>query len=92
MRGVYSISVFLERRSRRVERFRRPAQVARGERDLGLGDDAPRAGNGLFRAESARRAAHEQPCPTEIAELRHCDASQRKRRRVVTQRDPFQRP
>ena len=37
MRGVHSVAVLFERRPRCVERFRRPAQVARDERDLGLG-------------------------------------------------------
>jgi hypothetical protein len=45
--------MLLERRPRRVERLRRPAQVARDERDLGLGDDAPRAAYGLFRTKGA---------------------------------------
>jgi hypothetical protein len=92
MRGVHTIAVLFERCSRRVERFRRPAEVARGERDLGLGNDAPRTGHGLFRAERARSAPHECPRSTEIAKLRHRDTSQRKRRRIVTQRNPLQRP
>ena len=47
-----------ERRPRRVERLRRPAQVARDERDLGLGDDAPRARHApLSDRRRARRAA-----------------------------------
>ena len=61
MRGIDPVAVRFERRPRRVERLRRPAQVARDERDLGLGDDAPRAGHGLFRTEGARRASQEQP-------------------------------
>ena len=57
VRGVDPVAVRFERRPRRVERLRRPAQVARGERDLGFGDDAPRAGHGLFgpKARAARR-------------------------------------
>ena len=54
MGGIYAVAVGFERRPRRVERLRGPAQVARDERDLGLGDDAPRAGHGLFRTERAR--------------------------------------
>ena len=49
MRGVHPVAVLFERRPRCVKRLRRPAQVARDERDLGLGDDTPRAGHGLFR-------------------------------------------
>ena len=57
MRGVYAVAVRFERRPRSVERLRRPAQVARDERDLGLGDDTPRAGHGLSGTEGARRAS-----------------------------------
>src|SRR5712675_2498421 len=91
MRGVYPVAALFERRPRRVERFRGPAQVARDERDLGLGDDAPRAGNGLIRTEGARRTSHESLRANEIAELRHRDAAKRERRRVVAQGDPVQR-
>ena len=90
MRGVHPVAVRFERRPRRVERLRRPAQVARDERDLGLGDDAPRAGHGLFRTEGARRTSQESLRANEIAELRHRDAAQRERRRVVAQGDPLQ--
>ena len=91
MRGVHPVAVRFERRARGVERLRRPAEVARGERDLGLGDDASRARHGLFRTEGARRASHERLRSHEIAELRHRDAAQRERGRVVAQRDPVQR-
>ena len=90
MRGIHPVAVRFERRARRVERLRGPAEVARDERDLGLGDDAARAGHRLFRTEGARRAAHQSPRPIEIAELRHRDAAQRERRRVLAQRDPVQ--
>src|SRR3990172_3046864 len=60
MRGVYPVAVLFERRARCVERLRGPAQVARDERDLGLGDDAPRAGHGLFRTERARRGGDQR--------------------------------
>ena len=90
MRGIHAVAMRFERRPRRVERLRRPAQVARNERDLGLGDDAPGAGHRLFRTEGARRTAQESLRSNEIAELRHRDAAQRKGRRVVTQADPLQ--
>ena len=90
MRGVHPVAVFFERRPRRVERLRRPAQVARHERDLGLGDDTPRAGHGLSRAEGARRTLQKSLRAREIAELRHRNAAKRQRRRVVTQANPFQ--
>ena len=56
MRGIDAVAVRFERRPRRVERLRRPAEVARDQRDLGLGDDAARAGHRLLRTEGARRA------------------------------------
>ena len=90
IRGVHPVAVLFERHPRRVERLRRPAQVARDERDLGLGDDAPRAGHGLFWTECARRASQEGLRSNEIAELCHRDASKRERRRVVAQGDPLQ--
>src|SRR5260370_25017351 len=90
MRGIYAVAVRFERRPRRVERLRRPAQVARDERDLGLGDDTPRAGHRLFRTEGARRVSQESLRSNEIAELRHRDAAKREGRRVVTQGDPLQ--
>jgi hypothetical protein len=91
VRRVPPVAACLERRARRVERLRGPAQVTRGERDLGLGDDAPRAGHGLSRAERTRRTSHERPRTREIAQLRHRDAAQRERGRVVAQGDPLQR-
>jgi hypothetical protein len=90
MRGVHPVAVLFESRPRCVERLRRPAQVARDQRDLGLGDDAPRARHGLFRTEGARRTSHESLRSHEIAKLRHCDASKRERWRVVAQGDPVQ--
>jgi hypothetical protein len=90
MRGIYAVAVRFERRSRCIERLRRPAQVARDECDLGLSDDTPRAGHGLFRTERARSALQEGLRSNELAELRQRDASKRERRRVVTQGDPLQ--
>ena len=43
-----------------------------------------------FGAEGARRPLHQGFCAREIAELRHGDAAQRQRRRVVAQGDPVQ--
>ena len=92
MRGIHPVAVRFERRPRGVERLRGPAEVARDERDLGLGDDASRAGHRLFRTEGARRAVAARPSRAdEIAELRHRDAAQRQRRRVVAQGDAVQR-
>src|SRR5438093_6467250 len=90
MRGVHPIAVLFERHPRRVERLGRPPEVARDERDLGLGDDAPRASHGLFRTESTLSAPQESLRSNEVAELRHRNASKRKRRRVFAQGNPLQ--
>ena len=90
MRGVDPVAVRLERRPCGLERLRRPAEVARNERDLGLGNDAPRAGHGLPGTEGARCPSQEHLRSHQIAELRHCDAAKGQRRRVVTQGDALQ--
>jgi hypothetical protein len=79
------------RGERNVTRLRDAAPtVARDECDVGLGDDTPRAGHGLFRTERARSTSQECFCSNEIAELRHRDASQSERRRVAAQGYPLQ--
>jgi hypothetical protein len=90
MGAVEPVAMRFQRRARGVQRLRRPAQVARDECDLGLGDDAPRAGHGRFRTEGARRPSQQGLRAIEIAELRHRDATQRQRGRVVAQGDPVQ--
>src|SRR6185312_13795832 len=77
MCSVQPVAVFFERRPRTVESLRRPAQVARGKRDFGFGDDAPRACQRLFGTEGACRSSQQFLCSREIAELRHRDASKR---------------
>ena len=90
VRGVHPVAVPLERRPRRVERLGGKAQIARDECNLGLGNDAPRTGHRLLRAEGARRLSQQRLGPNEIAELSHRDAAKRQRRRVVAQSDPLQ--
>ena len=84
------VAVLFERRPCRVERFRTPPEVTRSERDLGLGDDAPRPGHRLFRAEGTRSTPQEGLRQNEIAELRHRNPPQRECGRVVAQSDPVQ--
>jgi hypothetical protein len=90
MRGVHQVTVLFERHPGRVECFRGPAEVARHESDLSLGDDAPRAGHGLSGTKGTRSASQESFRSSEIAELRHRDASKRERRRIITQGDALQ--
>jgi hypothetical protein len=80
-----------ERRRRRRQRARRSAQVAHRQRHLGLGDDAARARELLVRAESARRPLDQLARAAMLAELRHRDAAQRQRRRVLAQADALER-
>jgi len=90
MCGIGPIAMRLERRLRRVKRLHGSAEVAQNERNLGPGDDTSGAGNGLLRAERARRALQQLACACQVAELRHCDAAQCQRRGIITQCDPFQ--
>jgi len=70
---------------------RRPWQIARGERDIGLRDLATGLGEAFTGAEAARGAAQELARPLVVAELRHRNAPQSKRRRVVAQRHALER-
>jgi predicted dithiol-disulfide oxidoreductase (DUF899 family) len=90
MRGVNPVAVFFERRLRRSERRRPPAEVARHECDLRLGDNTPRTSYGLSRPERACRSSQEGLRAHEIAELRHRDSAKREGWRVVTQAHPLQ--
>jgi hypothetical protein len=90
IRGVHPVAARFQRRPRRLERRRPPAQVARDERDFDLGDDAPRAGHHLVRPKPPCRPSQESLRSNQIPELRHRDASKRERRRVVAQGDPLQ--
>jgi hypothetical protein len=89
--SVQAVSVLFEYHARSVERFGRPAQVTRGEGNLGLGYDASGARPGLFWTESARSLSQEFLGSYEITELCHRDASKRERRRIVAQCDSLQR-
>ena len=92
MRGVRPVAVRGQRRPRRPEPPHRPAEVARDERDLGLGDEAARPGRRLVRAEAPRSAPQQLLRAGKVAELRHRDAAQRERRRIVAQRHSLQAP
>ena len=88
---VGMVGARLERRRCCCEGTRRPAEVAHGQRDFGFGDDTARTRQLLMRAEAARGAAQQLACPTMLAELRHRDAAQRERRRVVAQGHALER-
>jgi hypothetical protein len=86
MCGIHSIAMRIQCCSRGIERLRRPVQIARGKGNLCLRDETFRSSHSLFLTERARRASHEGSCSNEIPELRHRNASKRKRGRVVAQR------
>ena len=91
MRGVHPVAVRFERRPRRVERFRGPAR-SREASAISASATTHRARATASFGPKARAALPQQSLRAdEIAELRHRDAAQRERRRVVAQRDPVQR-
>lgn len=53
--GVGVVTLPREHAMRRIERIHQPADVARNERYLGLGDRPPHTSNGLPRTEGASR-------------------------------------
>jgi len=87
---VQSVAMRFQCGPRRIERFCGEGQVARDQRDLGLGDDASRASHGLSRPEGARRAFQESFRTGQVPEARHRDATKRERGRIVAQGNPFQ--
>ena len=76
-----------ERGSCVVQLVRGPAEIARNQRDLGLRHHAARAGHGFVCAEGSAGAIQQVFRQSEIAEPRHGDTPQRKRRRVAAQCD-----
>jgi hypothetical protein len=89
--GVQSVSMLFEGDSRSVEDFRGPSQIAGGERDFGFGYDASCAGDGFFGTEAPRSFPQKLLRSCEVAKLSHGDPTERKRRRIIAQRDSFQR-
>ena len=91
MGGIQAVAMGFQRRPRGVEGFGGPGEVARDQRDLGFRNHASRPRHRLARAEGARRVLQQRLRANEVAKLRHRDAAQRERRRVVAQGHPFQR-
>lgn len=88
--GVGAVTVFFKRRPRGLKRLDRPVEIARGQRNFGLGNDAARAGDRFARTEGAGRASQQSLGAVEVAELCHRDAAQRQRRRIVAHSDEVQ--
>ena len=91
MRRIGRIAMAGKGPRRRLERLDRKGKVARGKSDLGLGDEATRAGHRLARAEGAGRPFQKTLGALEIAELRHGDAAKRQCRRILAQRHALKR-
>jgi hypothetical protein len=91
MSDVHPIAVLFECHSRSVQRLCRPSQVTRDDRYLGFRDNASRASHRLPGTERLDSTAKQRFRSNEISELRHCQATECKRRRVVAQGDSFQR-
>ena len=85
LQRVGAIRARFERRRGGCQRARRAAEVAHGQRHLGLGDDTACARELLVGAEAARGAPEELTGARVLAELGHGDAAQGERRRVVAQ-------
>jgi hypothetical protein len=74
-----------------VELVPLPTQIARGKRDLRLGDLATGLGEAFVSAEAARGAAQELARPVVVAELSHRNAAHGERRRIFAQRHALER-
>lgn len=90
MCGIQPVAMLFQNLPRRIQRFCRPAQVARSECNFGLGNHTSRAGHGFFRTERPCGTSQKRLRSREIPELRHRDAAKRQRRRILTQRNSFQ--
>src|SRR5271166_2321135 len=82
--------MLFKRHPRRVQRLRGPAEIARDQRNLGLGNNTPRTSHSFFRAEGARGTSQENFRSNEVAKPRHRNASKRKCWRIVAQSDQIQ--
>jgi len=87
VRGVGRVAVGLQGRARGLQRLLGPGQLARNQRDLGLGHHAAGARQRVFRIEAAGGAAQQGFGAPEIAQLRHGDAAQGQGGRVAPQGD-----
>ena len=91
MRGVHEIAMRFERRARRVERVRRPAE-SREASAISASATTHLARATASRGPKARAARRRSVfARDEIAELRHRDPAQRERRRIVAQCHALQR-
>ena len=91
MQRVGAVGMRIQRGRSGRQRARRAAEVAHGQRHLRLGDDTAGARQLFVRTEAARGAPQQLARARMLAELRHRDAAQGQRRRVVAQRDALER-
>ena len=90
MQRVGAVGARIQRGRSGRQRARRAAEVAHGQRHLRLCDDTAGACQIFVGTEAAGGASEELARARILAQLRHRDAAQRKRRRVVAQRDALE--
>jgi hypothetical protein len=89
--GVLQVAVSSERAQRLGERPGWPGEIAGRQRHLRLCREAARAFDRLPRSEAPSRPSQQLTRPPQVTELRHRDAPQRERRRIVPQGDELER-
>ena len=87
---VRPVSEFFKRFPGGNEPLHRLTKVPGNQRNLGCGNTAACPRHGLSSAKGPLRPAQQVPCLRQIPELRHRDAAQRERRRVLAQGDVLQ--
>src|SRR4029079_9854105 len=91
LRCIGVIRARLERCGSRCQRTRQALQVAHGQRHFGFCDDTTRPRQFFVAAETVDTRLQELARARILAKLRHRNAAQRKRRRIVAQGDSLER-
>jgi hypothetical protein len=91
VKRIGAVAERLERPGGVVEFVYPRGQITRRQRDLGFGDLAPGLGEAFASAETAGRSSQELARALIVAELGHGNAAQGECRRVVAQRNAFER-
>jgi hypothetical protein len=91
MRSVDPIAMGFEYDACIVQCLCWPSKIPRRKCNFGFGHDAPSTSHRFLSAECARGPAQQRFRANEIPELRHRDAAHCKRRRVIAERNAFQR-
>ena len=89
--GIGMIAEGVERFGGGIELIHAPGEITSSEGDLGFSDLATRLSETFARTKAMRGAAQEFACSLEITELRHGNAAQRERRRIIAQCNALER-